>query len=94
MGLMNREDNPYNSAKDTLASFWTDKHMELEVEVMATTPIAGYSDLLAQYTGNRVQIRVAEPPELSAGQTVKLKARLAGPGLVWDAADSVVIQLG
>jgi len=71
-----------------------DKHMELEVEVMATTAISGYPDLLAQYAGNRVRIRVAEPPVLSTGQTVKLKARLAGPGLVWGAAGSVLIQQG
>lgn len=69
-----------------------DGHVELEVEVMATTPIAGYPDLLAQYAGNRVRIQIAEPPALSAGQTVKLNARLAGPGLVWGAADSLVIQ--
>lgn len=66
---------------------------ELEATVESTAPVQGFPDLLAQYTGKRVRIALgiptALPPVLPPGSRIRIKARVAGPGVIRGDADSI-----
>lgn len=70
------------------------KYVELETTLDAAAPVPGFPNLLAQFIGAQVRIRVAIAARLDAGQTFEIRARLAGPGVIWgDTASLRVIPL-
>ena len=66
---------------------------EFEVTVESTDPVPGFPDLLAQHIGKRVRIALgismALAPALPPGSRFRIKARVAGPGVIRGDADSI-----
>ena len=70
---------------------------EFEVTVESTDPVPGFPDLLAQHIGKRVRIALGNwpalaptlAPTLPPGSRFRIKARVAGPGVIRGNADSI-----
>ncbi|TQK01274.1 hypothetical protein [Herbaspirillum sp. SJZ107] len=70
------------------------QYLELEMRVDASMAVEGYPDLLEQYLGQTVRIRIAGAAAPGTGQQVRLRARLAGPGVIWGDADTLALEPG
>lgn len=65
------------------------QYIELDARLESTAPVPGFPDLIAQFSGGDIRIRIAAPlPHPVAGR-FRIRARLTAPDTIWGAGESL-----
>ena len=66
------------------------QYVELDATLESTALVQGYPDLIAQFSGSDIRIRIAAPLPHPVPGHFRIRARLTAPDTMWGAGESVV----